>query len=415
MDIYKRKCLYIKAYHAIFDRLHNIYDTFIDYYGESNVDCTPLPTLYEIYKRVKSGDVFTNICLNDTNEGSFTEYITCKILSHYPPYSVIFIKWDTIKVTNEYDESITIKDLYAKISIKSSSGLMSEGIKLSRRTYTQEQWNCGYSHSHLPRFSNTSHRGDFDYPCLGSGPLVATSVSLKCEFNLNLWGLFVYELDKYVRVESVKGVPYIRLRYVTNGRDVVDLGDLVPTSIVWNNAYTDELPHDFMSKFIKYFINKKDFKVSYRNGRWILGESYLDFGIKISNHFINFANDFIKCSKYNYVLDALINSHMVKYYNIREGRLYDIEEEPLVLSPNAIEFDDHYILEGCPFYFKGKYVPLKVLKESISQDNRVLLLNPIYIIGLVYAITILINTKYGNNNETKSTEEADSEEIIYII
>lgn len=415
MDIYNRKCLYIKAYHTIFDRLQSIYDAFTDYYGESNVDCTPIPSLYEIYKKLK--EVFTNPDLDSYNAVSLTYYISCKILDCYQTYNKIFVKWDTVKVTNEYDESITIKDLYAKIVIKNYDGVItSDGVMLTRRTYTQEQWNSGYSHSHLPHFNSRIWKGDFGYPCLGSGPLVATLSTLKREFNLDLWGLFVYELDKYVRVESVEGVPYIRLNQVTGGRNIIDLDTIFPSNIIWNDVYTGRLPYDFMSAFIKYFIGKKDFKVSYRNGRWILGESYLDFSIKISNYFINFVNDYIKRTKHNWVLNALINNHIVIYYNIKDGKLYDTEEKSLELPSDAVESDDYYTLGSYPqLEFKGEVVPLRVLKEKSSQDNKVLLLNTLYIMGIIRSITILINTKYGNSSETRNSEETNSEEIIYII
>lgn len=414
MDIYNRKCLYIKVYHTIFDRLQSIYDTFTDYYGESNVDCTPIPSLYEMYKMVK--EVFTNPIFGNYDTTSLTGYIMTKILNCYQTYNKIFVKWDTVKVTNEYDESITIKDLYAKIEIRSSDGTMtSEGVMLTRRTYTQEQWNNGYSHSHLPRFISRTYRGEFNSPCLGSGPILTTSQSLKSEFNLDLWGLFVYELDKYVRVESVEGVPYIRLNQVTGGHTIIDLDNIFPSNIIWNNVYTGELPRDIMSKFIKYFIGKKDFKISYRNGRWILGESYLDFSIKISNHFINFINDYIKCTKHSWVLNALINNHIVNYYNIKDGKLYDTEEESLVLPPGAVESDDYYTIDSSQLKFKGEVVPLRVLKEKSNQDNKVLLLNTLYILGIIRSITILINTKYGNSSETRNSEETNSEEIIYII
>lgn len=414
MDIYNRKCLYIKAYHTIFDRLQSIYDTFTDYYGESNVDCTPIPSLYEMYKKLK--EVFTNPILDSYDAASFIDYIMIKILDYYQTYSKIYVKWDTVKVTNEYDESITIKDLYAKISIRSNKAIMTyEGVMLTRRTYTQEQWISGYSHSHLPRFNSITWKGDFGYPCLGSGPLVATLSTLKREFNLDLWGLFVYELDKYVRVESVEGVPYIRLNQVTGGHNIIDLDTIFPSNIIWNDVYTSRLPYDFMSAFIKYFIGKKDFKVSYRNGRWILGESYLDFSIKISNYFINFVNDYIKRTKYNWVLNALINNHIVIYYNIKDGKLYDTEEKSLELPSDAVESDDYYTLDSTPLKFKGEVVPLRVLKEKSSQDNKVLLLNTLYIMGIIRSITILINTKYGNSSETRNSEEVDSEKIIYII
>lgn len=414
MDIYNRKCLYIRAYHIIFDRLQSIYDTFTDYYGESNVDCTPIPSLYEMYKMVK--EVFTNPIFGNYDETSITDYIMTEILGCYQAYSKIFVKWDTVKVTNEYNESITIKDLYAKIAIRSSDGTMtSEGVMLTRRTYTQEQWNSGYSHSHLPRFISRTYRGEFNYPCLGSGPILTTSHSLKGEFNLDLWGLFVYELDKYIRVESVEGVPYIRLNQVTGGHNIIDLDNIFPRNIIWNDIYTGELPRDIMSKFIKYFIGKNDFKASYRNGRWILGESYLDFSIKISNHFINFINDYIKRTKHSWVLNALINNHIVNYYNIKDGKLYDTEEKSLELPSDAVEPDDHYTLDSSQLIFKGEVVPLRVLKEKSNQDNKVLLLNTLYIIGIIRSITILINTKYGNSSETRNSEETNSEEIIYII
>jgi hypothetical protein len=75
--------------------IKDIYQVFKDYYKEENVDIQSYNTYYDI-----------------------------------------IIHWDTITITNEYDEHVTIQDFYAKIKILASGRLANNPLFI-RTTYTK--------------------------------------------------------------------------------------------------------------------------------------------------------------------------------------------------------------------------------------------------------------------------------------
>ena len=57
---------------------------------------------------------------------------------------------------------------------------------------------------------------DFKSPCLGSGPIKSTVATLALGYDEAIRQLFCLELDKYVRVESIAGIPYRYLEKIGN-------------------------------------------------------------------------------------------------------------------------------------------------------------------------------------------------------
>ena len=55
----------------------------------------------------------------------------------------------------------------------------------------------------------------FKSPCTGSGPINSTLATLATDYDEGIWQLFCLELDRYVRVESIEGVPYHRLESIS--------------------------------------------------------------------------------------------------------------------------------------------------------------------------------------------------------
>ena len=98
--------------------IDNIYQQFIDYYGEDKVDLqTYTPGTHHI-------DSYTNISRGD---------------------KLIFVHWPTVTVTNEYDESIDIWDLYS-ITVVTPSGHLKGVPYFNRSTYDYIQWQSDYAH-----------------------------------------------------------------------------------------------------------------------------------------------------------------------------------------------------------------------------------------------------------------------------
>ena len=154
--------------------------------------------------------------------------ILLDILEHFSSTYYVTIRFPQVTVSNEFDESTIIRDLYTCIYFTSTGAF--RGTRMFRTTFTDLEIYKGYVHSHLPKlihcFSNdnelTSSHIDriVDYsesPCLGTGPLVRVISFLVNSFDEDYWGLYFAELARYVTIESVSGGPYIRMNNLVNG------------------------------------------------------------------------------------------------------------------------------------------------------------------------------------------------------
>lgn len=61
---------------------------------------------------------------------------------------IIYVWWPRVTVTNEYNKSVNIQDLYAKIEIQNDGTIPYEcnGFRLNRATYTRKQFISNYMH-----------------------------------------------------------------------------------------------------------------------------------------------------------------------------------------------------------------------------------------------------------------------------
>lgn len=126
----------------------------------------------------------------------------------------ILVWWPELRVSNEDEEYCYIKNLYARVRVD-NAGTLSGTFSLNRTDYSYDQWISKYCHSHVQRISrNRESIKTWREPCLGSGPIRETSSTLQVEYDEDVWRLFIYELDQYVRHESLEGVPYIKLRTI---------------------------------------------------------------------------------------------------------------------------------------------------------------------------------------------------------
>lgn len=199
----------------------NVYEVFKNYFGEENVDLQDIPDEERVVDMIYACTDITNIETSFPIEISDADYdsIASRFRSAKP---FILVHWPTVTVTNEYNRSITIKDLYAKIKLDCEGRIPTEnrGFLLNRATYSVEQWVSSYMHSHIAQIPKDNLER-FQEPCLGSGPIIDTINSLKADitegFDEIRWMLFCEELSRYVTVESIAGVPYNHLENVGMG------------------------------------------------------------------------------------------------------------------------------------------------------------------------------------------------------
>lgn len=301
----------------------------------------------------------------------------------------IIIRFPEVTVTNENGKSVNIQELYARVPVK-SSGTLAGRFELIRAYYPLDQWNSDYCHSHISHIST-----DWLEPCTGSGPINGTINRLLQSSDENIWGLFCYELDKFVRVESLEGVPYRRL-------ESIGLIDTLPISNPYINGplalRSSIISDELLKDFLKTLIEKMPIKVAYTEGSYNLGESFEKFCIRVSKVFAQWYNEKYKEHKVTANLKTLVQKGVLGKYIIKEGRVYSIR------TCNRRDMDDYqgqYL-----FTFKGEEVRLEIDKTlRNSTNNQTYLLSLNFISKLIHKLLVIINYNYGRQKEATTEEE----------
>lgn len=365
--------------------VYEIYNIFKDYYKEENVDLQNIPTEKDIGSIVHSCTGASDESLNsyDYTEADLKSIKSIVQAEHHP---VIFVHWSEVIVSNEYDQSVKIWDLYAKISLN-FNGTLRENFKLCRSTYSEQQFLSHYAHSHLPRL-RYNELAQFNSPCLGNGPIYNTSYTLKCQNDPTFWMLFCEELNRYVQTESIKGGPYIRMDEIG-----VNTASRVPNTF-FQCAHIKTEVKPYITTFIPYYIQHGHLKFSFFNKSFTLGMSYYDYMVDISNAFIDF---------YNSTLCHIVNLRGLTYWTdafikvlTKNHRFYDKENNNTSINVKTFV--------GTPLFdFKGEKIKLQIIestKASSEKLNEVLLLNPRIAMYILQFILLTVNFKYGRKTIT---------------
>lgn len=362
---------------------------FSEYFSEDLVD-SDLTSYEEIVRRLNG------LILEDAYKNEGLPWLITMCNNVVNNWLNVIVRFPRVTVTNEHDNSIDITELYAKVTIDCD---FYEPIvlKMMRTEYSLEQWVSYYSHSHISGLCRNSE--DWKHPCLGIGPLVATRnkvtiPDITIDERLEYLGLYCYELDKYVRVESIEGIPYNRLESVGLGDRKVTLGYNVDD---WH--YFRGTTKVILEDFYKYFISEYDFKFSYINGQYVVGEPLLRLLMEMSQHFANWYNK-EGYSKYKKSLSDLTANILVRY-KISNGQIYVEERHINQADIDAINAENREML-----VFKGKPVTLRIY-GSAKSSNELYLLNAT-IFDLFYTrILTIINYEYREKEggETSSGQK----------
>ena len=320
-------------------------------------------SVYELFYRDSSE--------SDEFRKFYKEYLHRR-LDEYPFIDII-IWFPNVTVRNEKGQSINIRDLYAKVTIR-SDGRMSDDFKLIKTTFTQAEWDAGYVHSHLPRLYDVLK---WNSPCLGSGPIIQPQDSLYTSNDSNLWGLFAYELKKYVGTESLAGGPYIRMSSVG-----ANSSSELSKSMRFYHGKKDEIDN-----FLNYYSDKFDLHIAYNGNTYVLGESFASAAIKISKHY------------YDFVKHKFIGKNRRVFVDIFTNCIYSNGSLYMEGNITARRTPDKDTL----FTFKDRDICIKLIAEDKNTRCVLLILNNEYLGAILFDILYRINTNYGNNR-TKVTE-----------
>lgn len=398
-------------YKDIFSRLTTIRDIFNNFFGEEYVDLQ-LPNTEKEYKDIIKGklsdagieltDYDTSFTLPENIKGNLRTL--CK-------GGCIYVHWPAVTVTNEYDKSIDIQDLYAKITLQIDGTIPYEcaGFLLNRSTYTEDQFEKSYLHSHIRDIPYRDYT-KFMEPCLGTGPIKNTIVSLKSDYDEALWMLFCQELSMYVTVESLLGVPWHKLEDVGNNKNNV-ISSYFFRGNCHIRALRNVLSDDEIKKFIVYYLKHGHLSLSYNGHKFVLGMDYLQYILDLTNCFIDGFNirEFTLKDEYDFL--RLRNSGILNSVIIDNGKIYIKQENDIHRRNQALIDEGKRVLT-----FKGKDVCLKIIKAIETKEYDITLLNSVVANYILEKILNIINCRYVNTKARNNQASTSSvgEKVLYL-
>lgn len=264
-------------YSLIFERPKEVLEVFNAFYGSDSVDMQGIPSLSEVNNMVKERIIPEDI-VNSNNIEDIVNRST-NIHNYFSPF--ILIHFPKVTITNENNKSLDITHLFVKVKIN-VDGTIRGSFTLNRSEYTVNELAKDYMHSHVNGIP-VSNFASFQSPCLGSGPIRNTLSTLSAHYDLDMWKLFCLELNKYVQVESLEGIPYRYLERVNSNGYF--------TYIYPRYELIDYFPFNsfnrWLKDFIEYYTKNNNLKFNFVNGNYSIGMPFKDYILNISNSFIN--------------------------------------------------------------------------------------------------------------------------------
>ena len=356
------------------ESINTVYDIFKDFFNEVRVDLQvnkEFKDYLEYLLEAKDEDSLNEIFNYDLNNTLNTIKFK-RIYTEISPF-FIFVHFPDVTITNEHNDSINIKDLYARIPIY-WNGTLNHRFEMIVTTYTRTLFNAGYCHSHLHTLYGNKPK--FDTPCLGTGPLVETCKVLTLNFTEDNWKLFCVELSRYVTVESLLGTPYYRMTNITNNSSNKLIKIHNVPDYIWSYK-------ELLVETIHNLISKKLLNFKYVNGEYNFANSEAELIRIVSNEFIAIYNNKFNKKEIDETLSQLENRSFVikvKYFNDNYYRIGN--------TVNKIPSND--VL----FTFKNKDIKT-VITEDITNIRQIYILNPDKISYIATKLLEFININYG--------------------
>lgn len=410
-----------QLYQHLFEKPLSIYEIFKGFFGEDFVDIQTHQgrelTSFKEYLCAKICDEtsFSNEAIEEICNQSFEvteEQLTGLENTVKDKRFIIYVWWPRVTVTNEYNKSVNIQDLYAKIEIQNDGTIPYEcnGFRLNRATYTRDQFMSGYMHSHINIIPKNNFT-QFQIPCLGRGPIISTIGTLKNEYDEATWMLFCQELSMYVTVESISGGPYHKMETIGN----------VSQNLMYSGyTFSYACKADFLSlftnydlkKFIQYYLKHGHLSFRYMNNMFTWGMPYYEYIIDISNSFIDFYNKYCSTTVRN--LDSCFSNGILKQVIVADGKFYNEGEYNSFDINNLSGYQNKLVL-----VFKGKEIRTTIINnEQSSESTLTTVISNNVAMFILQKILRTINFRYKNehNNRNRRNQEVTPtcERVIYL-
>lgn len=411
-----------QLYQYLYERPLNIYEIFKGFFGEDFVDIqTCLGRGLSSFKEY----LFAKICdetsiTNEDKEDDFNQHfeISAEQLVELENIAknrrfIIYVWWPRVTVTNEYNKSVNIQDLYAKVEIQGDGRIPYEcnGFRLNRATYTREQFMSNYMHSHINVIPKNNF-ADFQTPCLGRGPIISTIGTLKNDYDEATWMLFCQELSMYVTVESISGGPYRRMENIGNVSQNLMYTGYNFGGYIGKGDFLKQFTNDDFKKFIQYYLKHGHLSFRFMNNVFTWSMPYYEYIIDISNSFIDFYNKYYSTSDRN--LNNFFSNGLLKQVIVADGKFYN---EGVYDSFDINDFSEYQ--NKLVLTFKGKEIRTTIINnKQESESTLTTVISNNVAMFILQKILRTINFRYKNehNNKNRRNQEVTPtcERVIYL-
>lgn len=400
----------------LFKPVFDTYTIFQNHFGEDKTDLQNIPNDTNIVNSVHACTHIGQIDPDVSFELSEADLMAIKSRYRDTTFNVL-VWWPEVTITNEHNRSIVIYDLYAKIELKPDGTIPIEnrGFLLNKATYTGKQLASGYQHSHTPSIIHSGSRdivAKWQVPCLGSGPIISTITTLKTDCDEMTWMLFCEELARYVTVESLTGVPYIRMESVGGTKkDYRFEACLKEEYKRINETYSLEdygAFKDIAKVFILFYLQNGNLSLNYCDNQFVPGMPFFNYLVDLSNSLIAWINKHTNQELYDNLMQ-----HKVLYSRIIKNGT--------VLIPDTISEIEAQRYNGMNMLrFKGQDIPLRIIPDTVDSENpTVTLVNPNIAMFIIQNILRIINYRFTNGHTTNTSEHSSAaaptyKTVIYI-
>lgn len=319
----------------------NIYN----FLGINSYDMKPY-----FFENTKERNKSIKLLIEDINSILFSKAIknyfayTTNESNRYYASSYILIYFNQIQVTNENNLTHTTYDTYIKIDLLPHEII--DNFTLARAAMSASEYKNNYSHSHA-----NCNNFEFGHCCLGSGPINETVTKLKSQFidsKKYLINVFCFELENYLKVESLAGVPYHKLqelskensKLITNFKEiklVKELDVFLVDFYKWilNNHHDklffvidkkkiilgmslSQLITVFTNLFNQYIEEKEILKTTININKYFIKTTLSSIGYTVDNNReLNIPNNKLICIfKENNIFSSRIESHSINEVQI---------------------------------------------------------------------------------------------------
>lgn len=332
-----------------FEQYKIIQETYLDFYPDENLDiyipCAALQRAFD--------SEALNLPVNKEDLVKIKESSSAMRITVYYP---------EITVTNEHGLSHTITDVYVEADFPVFN------IYLGRTSYTQDEINSGYIHSHVPP-NNFDQLQNF---CTGNSQTAvnqlewkikqASKENLSAEAFSLLIQSYIIEIERMIKTESLEGGPYIKMSNIekhTNSQPLF----ITPTK----GSYL--IPK--LVDFIDYYCSLRLDNFYYDGKCWQMEGTDADFINRVTTVAKSYKP--IKNQRSFFQNAYLIN-----------GLYYTESHKKRRLRCHLTNWA-----------FKGEYKPLKILSDS-TEGTPIRIVQSNYLDIIYGTLLHIINSAYAN-------------------